>query len=232
MKRNVIVIVAVLFVVAMGSFLIYKMKLINNGASQVCAVEAKACSDGSVVWRTGQNCEFSACPQVYKKFKAQLSEAEARVIAEKSCVKEGEFLRSGYYNEVARTWWFDAELNTPREGCNPGCVVSDVTKKAEINWRCNGAINQRHSSSELRKLFAEKYPKYADVVEINIEQGIGEAAHGSAMSKIGMPGWVMLAIKNNNGWQIVFDGDNGLDCKKMKADYSFSDAILTSDICN
>lgn len=67
-----------------------------------------------------------------------LTEPEARVIAEKSCIKGGEALRPGIYNENSKTWWFDANLNAVREGCNPACIVSVETKTAEINWRCTG----------------------------------------------------------------------------------------------
>ncbi len=69
-----------------------------------------------------------------------MSEADARSIAEVSCIKGGESLRPGYYNENSRTWWFDANLNATKPGCNPACVVSSDTRTAEINWRCTGAV--------------------------------------------------------------------------------------------
>jgi hypothetical protein len=69
-----------------------------------------------------------------------LSESEARAIAEKTCIKGGEALSSGIYNSNSKTWWFDANLNATRPGCNPACVVGEETKTAEINWRCTGAI--------------------------------------------------------------------------------------------
>lgn len=67
-----------------------------------------------------------------------LSESEARIIAEKSCIKGGEVLASGVYNKNSKTWWYDANLNATRKGCNPACVVNEETKTAEINWRCTG----------------------------------------------------------------------------------------------
>ncbi|MDD4902153.1 MAG: hypothetical protein PHE24_03375 [Patescibacteria group bacterium] len=70
----------------------------------------------------------------------KLSEAEAKVIAEKTCIKGGEALSAGTYNDNSKTWWFDANLNATRPGCNPACVVSEETLQAEINWRCTGAI--------------------------------------------------------------------------------------------
>jgi hypothetical protein len=69
-----------------------------------------------------------------------MSESEAKVIAEKSCIKGGEALGIGTYNINSKTWWFDANLNATREGCNPACVVSEESQTAEINWRCTGAI--------------------------------------------------------------------------------------------
>jgi hypothetical protein len=70
-----------------------------------------------------------------------LTEAQARTIAEASCVKGGEALSDGSYNFNSKTWWFDANLNSVREGCNPACVVSEETKTAEINWRCTGLLS-------------------------------------------------------------------------------------------
>jgi len=70
----------------------------------------------------------------------KLSEAEAKAIAEASCIKGGEALSGGTYNQITKTWWFDANLNSAKEGCNPACVVSEETKTAEINWRCTGLI--------------------------------------------------------------------------------------------
>lgn len=87
-----------------------------------------------------------------------MPEGEAQSIAEKSCIKGGEALGAGTYNENSNTWWYDANLNSTKAGCNPACVVSADTKKAEINWRCTGAIspsplpNQRiNCSPESRK---------------------------------------------------------------------------------
>jgi len=70
----------------------------------------------------------------------EMGEVEARAIAEKLCIKSGESLSIGTYNENSKTWWFDVNLNSTKPGCNPACVVSEVTKTAEINWRCTRLI--------------------------------------------------------------------------------------------
>lgn len=67
-----------------------------------------------------------------------LHEPDARAIAEKTCIKGGEALGPGIHNPNSKTWWFDANLNVVKYGCNPACVVSEETKTAEINWRCTG----------------------------------------------------------------------------------------------
>lgn len=69
-----------------------------------------------------------------------MTEAEARVIAGRSCIKGGEVLSPGIYNENSKTWWYDANLNASKPGCKPACVVDTETRQAEINWRCTGAI--------------------------------------------------------------------------------------------
>jgi hypothetical protein len=51
----------------------------------------------------------------------------------------GEALGPGIYNENSKTWWFDANLNATKPGCNPACVVFE-NKTTEINWRCTGAV--------------------------------------------------------------------------------------------
>jgi hypothetical protein len=83
---------------------------------------------------------FKVIDNVLTEVKPILSESAARVIAEKTCIKGGEALSAGIYNEITKTWWFDANLNATKPGCNPACVVDETTKTAVINWRCTGLI--------------------------------------------------------------------------------------------
>ncbi|MDD5152692.1 MAG: hypothetical protein PHS95_01660 [Candidatus Pacebacteria bacterium] len=69
---------------------------------------------------------------------SKLSESEARAIAKSSCIKGGETLEAGTYNESSKTWWYNANLNSARKGCSPACIVNEETGMAEINWRCTG----------------------------------------------------------------------------------------------
>jgi hypothetical protein len=65
-KVFVLVFIAVVFVLG-GLLYIYnpsptEYKNPNEEEPVACTMEAKLCSDGSYVGRTGPNCEFTACP--------------------------------------------------------------------------------------------------------------------------------------------------------------------------
>lgn len=185
-----------------------------------CTQEAKLCPDGSAVGRSGPNCEFAECPKV----KSLMPEAEARVIAEKACIKGGESLAPGYYNENSKTWWYDANLNAVKEGCNPACVVSEQTKTAEINWRCTGLIAPKESAEEIKRLLAEKYPKYAATLSVSVTQETQNYARGGVSFVSGQPGGFFLAAKINGKWQLVFDGNGQISCNLSS--YGFPSEML------
>jgi hypothetical protein len=68
-----------------------------------------------------------------------LTYEEAEKIAlESSCMEEGNLKETYVHNINTNTWWFD--IDSEKEGCNPACVVNEITKTAEINWRCTGAL--------------------------------------------------------------------------------------------
>ena len=134
MKNNLIIAGALVLLIA-GGITAYLSGPIEKNIEQVsCTEEARICPDGTAVGRSGPKCEFASCPEI----KSLLTESEAREIAQKSCIKGGEALAAGTYNSATKTWWYEANLNAVREGCNPTCVVNEETKTAEINWRCTG----------------------------------------------------------------------------------------------
>ncbi len=63
MKTYAIVVIALLLVGG-GAYAYSQMDAAEteNGAAVVCTMDAKLCSDGSYVGRTGPNCEFAQCP--------------------------------------------------------------------------------------------------------------------------------------------------------------------------
>jgi len=152
---------------------------------------------------------------------SSMTEADAKVIAEKSCIKGGDALSSGgSYNENSKTWWFDANLNATKPGCNPACVVSEETKTAEINWRCTGLIvPEQTTEAAIQKLFAEKYPKYADTVTVKVSSEAENHARGSVTFVEGEAGGIFLAAKVDGNWKIVHDGNGAIPCTLSSYDF-------------
>jgi len=62
MKTKLIIIISILAVIGGLIAFSYYFGLKNAGKPVACTQEAKLCSDGSYVGRTGPNCEFALCP--------------------------------------------------------------------------------------------------------------------------------------------------------------------------
>lgn len=112
----------------------------KNGMIVVNYADRKTDEPFSEIPSVGVSGFFKIIDNQLVEINLSMPEAEARSIAEKSCIKGDEALGTGTYNENSNTWWYDANLNATKAGCNPACVVSAESKKAEINWRCTGAI--------------------------------------------------------------------------------------------
>jgi hypothetical protein len=57
-----------------------------------------------------------------------------------ACSEVGSLTDRYVCNNETGTWWIDLEPNTPKQGCNPACVVNVTTGAVEVNWRCTGLI--------------------------------------------------------------------------------------------
>ncbi len=174
---------------------------------------------------SGCSLSMSKNSKVQPEIVSDLSESEARVIAESACINERESLGSGYYNENSKTWWFDAVLNLTPSGCNPACVVFTETEMAEINWRCTGLIVPDASIKDaLEQLFFEKYPEYSETLSVNINQETDNHVRGQISFEPGAPGGIFLATNISGNWQIVFDGNGSISCDL--SEYEFPDEML------
>ena len=60
MKIKLIIIISILAVI--GGLIGFGYSILKKGKPVACTQEAKLCSDGSYVGRTGPNCEFALCP--------------------------------------------------------------------------------------------------------------------------------------------------------------------------
>ena len=153
-----------------------------------------------------------------------LTYQEAEQIAEATCIKGAESLTEGIYNVGTKTWWFDANLNATKEGCNPACVVSEETKTAEINWRCTGLIVPVDISEDIKSLFTLKYPEYRGSITIRIDQQTSDHIRGGVTFVDDQAGGIFLATKIDGVWQLVFDGNGAIPCSSNK--YGFPSEML------
>jgi hypothetical protein len=71
---------------------------------------------------------------------SQMTFDEAKQIALASdCANVGVLKGDYFCNNNTGTWWINIDVaNHP--GCAPACVIDVTAKKAEINWRCTGAL--------------------------------------------------------------------------------------------
>jgi len=72
----------------------------------------------------------------------ELAQAE-----DSECIQQGSLGENASYNENTKTWWIDFTPDTPKENCNPACVVSS-DETVEINWMCTGLIEQSFCESD------------------------------------------------------------------------------------
>lgn len=86
----------------------------------------------------------------------------------------------------------------------------------------------------IREKLAEKYHKSLSEVQVTVTKSDDKYAAGSVLFGTGGPGegGLFLAIKSGNDWQLVYDGNGSIDCKKMRVQYKFPDAILKPNFCD
>ena len=77
------------------------------------------------------------CPKGYRK-EGDVCNPECYYSNPKCLAPSVECEKTYICNEGTGTYWIN--LNITKQGCNPACVISLETQKAEINWRCTGLI--------------------------------------------------------------------------------------------
>jgi len=86
----------------------------------------------------------------------------------------------------------------------------------------------------IREKLAEKYNKPISEVNVSVTRSNASYAAGSVLFGQGGlgEGGLFLATKVGNDWQLVYDGNGSIDCKKMREQYKFSDEILKPNFCD
>lgn len=169
----------------------------------------------------------------------EMTEGEARIIAEKNCIKGGEALGTGQYNENTRTWWFDANLNASRPGCNPACVVNAETGTTEINWRCTGLLPENGSEKTIAERLAECLPKsdmashdecrrlMAEILNYDDCAAAGFSILKSNPPRCALPDGRVFVQETNGSWESATSAVNNCEVKRA---FQTHDRIVTLEL--
>ena len=130
MRKLPAIFLSVLFLglVAGGIFLILEKKKETERPREVgCTMEAKICSDGTAVGRSGPKCEFAPCPDV----PGLVTDERVRVAAPlaNSLVKSPLTVTG----EARGTWYFEAGFPVRLLDAN-GKELGVVSAQAKSNW--------------------------------------------------------------------------------------------------
>ena len=91
-------------------------------STKACTQEAKACPDGSYVGRTGPNCEFATCPEVYPQSTAE-------------CTKDSDCSSSQYICQAIQG------VGTACPSTDPSCVSTYTIVKGECKLKEGNLCN-------------------------------------------------------------------------------------------
>lgn len=95
-------------------------------------------------------------------------------------------------------------------------------------------IVEENVEEEIQSLLAKKYYKSANDVTVTITKQDGNFVSGGVKftSDGSGAGGALLARKVNDKWELVFDGNGGVDCNELRQKYGFPDTILKPNFCD
>lgn len=100
-----------------------------------------------------------------------------------------------------------------------------VSNKIDFTINESSNIAEKTTNELLRKLFAEKYPEYADTLYIKIEKETSNHVRWWIIFIKWAPGWYFLAAKIDDEWQIILDWNGQISCGLSK--YGFPEDMLS-----
>ena len=115
-----------------------------------------------------------------------------------------------------------------------GCIGSAGYQWCEVKNKClriwEEACYER-AEQEIQYLLAKKYNKpVADVTVTVVKKSDDYMAGKVSFTTEGLPnpgeGGMFLAAKQDNVWELVYDGNGSIDCENIKANYKFPAEML------
>lgn len=114
-----------------------------------------------------------------------------------------------------------------------GCIGSAGYSWCEAKNKCIRIFEEDCLSEQaIISLLAQKYKKkssevFFDINKENTKYVVGSVSFGQK----GVEGGLVLAVKANDKWTLVYDGNGSIDCVKIKQDYQFPQDMLEG-ICD
>ncbi|NMC51162.1 hypothetical protein GYA54_00335 [Candidatus Kuenenbacteria bacterium] len=123
-----------------------------------------------------------------------------------------------------------------KRGVNePSTPVGDSLKVTlECGYFNHNNIAGLLDAQAIKEILSRKYKKAIDEVRVSITRR--DEAHLAGSIKFGAEeqaeGGLFLAVKIDDQWQVVYDGNGSVDCEKMKNEYGFTEGILRPNFCD
>lgn len=154
LQKNWIVFFAVVLVLLVGG-LVFAGVISVPSRQVVCTLEAKICSDGSAVGRTGPNCEFAECPQVPTlPVGYTLENYTVEKVTGVSCTKHADCTVPGEYAVQSRCLFVSLCLEN-------SCAVICPSRINAVTFQCDGG----------KSIFAKFYPGNDTNVDLVLSDG-------------------------------------------------------------
>ena len=173
--------------------------------------------DGATADKFVADCKEGKYPEVIEKYKANMANP-----ASVNCVDKGGKL---------------SIVDKP-EGQVGMCTLSDGTvcdEWAYFRGECTAASSTLVPGTEkaIQAFLANKYKKPLSEVKVTIQkEAPGFAAGSVSFGPDGSgEGGMWLAVAGNQ-WDVVWDGNGSVDCKKLRQQYGFPDTILKPKFCD
>lgn len=138
-------------------------------------------------------------------------------------------LRGYHVDYMACVLNFKHNLLEENENAPTEIIGDSMTVKLECGYFNSNDVNEILIGQKIRELLAVKYKKNIADVIVNIKKSDETHAMGNISFKMNGQtgeGGMVLAIKEQDEWKLVYDGNGSVDCPSLKNTYGFSNDML------